>query len=306
MHAIIAANARSDATIAALLLAHGFAARGPTLLVRVAQAGEPPIPDPFTATDNLDVVQVVATDAYAVEQAFALPAVAGGRGPKVVLDLPTRAVHDPRIAALGERALLAVGPNSLDEARAATILSEIAPEERAPISLLGCSRAGGARAAATFERVTAWEIANRSGIPGAVAPVVTPRLGRREEEELLEGRPSARLLRFARAFAAALDGREDAPSPDGDELAAKLRILAEDVADIEDRAAPTGEDLADAPTLEDWRYEDRPGRALSGRVRGHPSIPDGRRIVTSPLFVSDGRTYGRTLSRYYALGRRGR
>lgn len=304
MHAIIAGAARSDATLAALLIAHGLAARGPTLLVRIARTGEPPIPDRFTAADSLDVVQVVAADAYAVETAFELPAVAVGKGPRVVLDLPSRAAFDPRVAALGERALLAVGPTSLDEARAAAILAEFAPEERASMSLLGCSRPGGAGAATAFARRMAWHVAGLGCIPGAVAPAVTPRLGLRDEERLLEGRPGVRVLRFARDFAAALEDDRDRPPPDGDGLADRLRILADDVAAIEDGTGPTDEDLAGGPILEDWRYEERPRRALSGRVRGHPSIPDGRRILTSDVFASDGETFGRTLSRYYALGRR--
>lgn len=44
---------------------------------------------------------------------------------------------------------------------------------------------------------------------------------------------------------------------------------------------------------------------MSGCVYGHPSIADGTRITTTHVALLDegGGTWGRTLSRYYLLGR---
>lgn len=314
MHAILAATSRSDATLAALLLARGLAAAGPTLLVRVAPPGAAPLPNPYAPADDLVVAQLVAEDVDAAEAAFALPAVANGRGPAIVLDLPAASARDERVLALGDKAFLAVGPNALDEEAAAATLVEAGRGGRVPFTALGCSRPGGARSATLFAQRMAWAVATAGGVPGPVADAVAPALGRGDQEALLTGPRLGRVDRLARAFAAALTVAPAVPGLDDDipdfgdaeSFPDTLRRLADDLDDVEEDRGPTRADLDGAPVLDDWTYEDRPRRVLAGRVRNHPLIPDGRRIVTSDLYACDGRNWGRTASRYYALGRRAR
>lgn len=84
--------------------------------------------------------------------------------------------------------------------------------------------------------------------------------------------------------------------------AARLEI-AEECA-----SGPTAGELAEAPLLQDWSIRPHPqvgGPVMSGCVYGHPSIADGTRITTTHVALLDegGGTWGRTLSRYYLLGR---
>ena len=87
------------------------------------------------------------------------------------------------------------------------------------------------------------------------------------------------------------------------ELTAKLRRLACDLDRIAVAAAPTAEDLWQAPLLVDWRLVlALSGIALTGFAAGHPQL-GARRIVTSPLWVLDPQLrWARTLSRFYVLG----
>lgn len=73
-------------------------------------------------------------------------------------------------------------------------------------------------------------------------------------------------------------------------------------------AGPSPGELAEAPLLQDWSIRPHPqvgGPVISGRVYGHPSVADGTRITTTHVAMldEDGGTWGRTLSRYYLLGR---
>ncbi|PZQ19259.1 MAG: hypothetical protein DI565_02475 [Ancylobacter novellus] len=62
-------------------------------------------------------------------------------------------------------------------------------------------------------------------------------------------------------------------------------------------------DLADAPALDHWRLvRDEESAFLIGIVTGHPRIADGRLTRTSQLVAMNrGRTWARTLSRFYRL-----
>jgi hypothetical protein len=91
------------------------------------------------------------------------------------------------------------------------------------------------------------------------------------------------------------------PSEDAIE-SARLEI-AEECA-----SGPTQVELAEAPLLQDWSICQHPqvgGPVMSGRVYGHPTVVDGTRITTThvALIDEDGLSWGRTLSRYYLLGR---
>jgi hypothetical protein len=66
------------------------------------------------------------------------------------------------------------------------------------------------------------------------------------------------------------------------------------------------EDLAtDAPLLDRWLVAHRPAVCLLGQSTGHPLLPGvNREIVTSDLMLmSQDRSWARTLSRWYRLGR---
>jgi hypothetical protein len=89
------------------------------------------------------------------------------------------------------------------------------------------------------------------------------------------------------------------------DLAAKLRVLADDLERIAAASVPTEAELANAPLLVDWRYVlSAAGLRLLGRVTGHPTLGDTD-AMTSQLWAagSDG-TWIRTLSRFYRLGPR--
>ncbi len=109
------------------------------------------------------------------------------------------------------------------------------------------------------------------------------------------GRPAG-IRRRARA---GIRGRRQ---PDQREAGDRLHDLADELQGIRDGTKPVPDDLADAPRLEGWRTTSREVRILTGRVYGHPNIPDGRRITTSDLYASDGKSWARSMSRYYRLG----
>jgi hypothetical protein len=87
------------------------------------------------------------------------------------------------------------------------------------------------------------------------------------------------------------------------DLAAKLRVLADDLERIAAATAPTAAELANAPLLVDWRCVlSAAGLRLLGRVTGHPRLGDTD-VMTSQLWAADSDgTWIRTLSRFYRLG----
>lgn len=85
----------------------------------------------------------------------------------------------------------------------------------------------------------------------------------------------------------------------------RLRRLVSDLERIHHGNHPGRRTLATAPILENWRMAQRPEFCLTGDVRGHPDIGDGRTAVTSPLWVlAHDLRYARTLNRFYVLGER--
>jgi hypothetical protein len=87
------------------------------------------------------------------------------------------------------------------------------------------------------------------------------------------------------------------------DLAAKLRILADDLERMAAGTSPTEADLANAPVVFAWRTALSPvGLRLFGRVTGHPKLGDSN-AMTSQLWAACGDgTWVRTLSRFYRLG----
>lgn len=85
----------------------------------------------------------------------------------------------------------------------------------------------------------------------------------------------------------------------------RLMRLVEDLRAISEGTGPTGDDLKDAPILNNWTREVRPVPCLVGYVSDHPHLPGvGRPIMTSDLWIlAEHLGWARTLSRWYLLGR---
>jgi hypothetical protein len=86
------------------------------------------------------------------------------------------------------------------------------------------------------------------------------------------------------------------------DLAAKLRMLADDLERIAAGTAPTAAELAEAPVMLDWRCALSPvGLRLIGRVRGHPRLGDTVAMTSQLWAAASDDTWIRTLSRFYRL-----
>jgi len=85
----------------------------------------------------------------------------------------------------------------------------------------------------------------------------------------------------------------------------QLRRLLKDLEQIRAGHHPGEADLSKAPTIDNWCIAERRTIALAGAVTGHPTIPDGRSVCTSDLWIiAPSLGYARTLNRLYALGSR--
>jgi hypothetical protein len=68
---------------------------------------------------------------------------------------------------------------------------------------------------------------------------------------------------------------------------------------------PTAADLENAPLLDFWTAHDG-GQGvvyLAGSVSGHPTLDDGHCTTSPLLYMPTDRTWARTISRYYRLGK---
>ena len=85
---------------------------------------------------------------------------------------------------------------------------------------------------------------------------------------------------------------------------ARLTALLADMEKIRQGASPE-QIVADAPILDHWALAQRPALCLAGLSTGHPNLTgEARPIITSDLWLlSVDRRWGRTLSRWYHLGR---
>ena len=88
------------------------------------------------------------------------------------------------------------------------------------------------------------------------------------------------------------------------EIVAQARRLADDVERMLAGAPLDDALLAGAPILDLWRPALRQVQALTGVVKGHPSVADGRQALTTEVYAIDlERGLARTWSRFYLLGR---
>jgi hypothetical protein len=84
----------------------------------------------------------------------------------------------------------------------------------------------------------------------------------------------------------------------------RLEALLADMEKIRSGADPEHM-CGDAPILDHWVLARRPALCLAGLSSGHPRLRgEARPIITSDLrLLSEDRHWGRTLSRWYQLGR---
>lgn len=307
-------------------------------LVRVTLPGEAALPERRYRPDEVTVAEHAVAAAGEADALLVDEIVAAAAVGHVILDLPERCLADGALRSRIDVAVMVVGPTPLEEHMAACALADAdagtdadtpeaggtLPGRPAPVWLLGCGRGGGAPAAAAFAAAMArLAVCAAAGRP-RVLPAVLPAMSRSEAARVAEGDRTARTLAAglpvlaalrlvaadpgadavdAQAYAAAL-GLEFAAArqPDQREAGDRLHDLADELQGIRDGTKPVPDDLADAPRLEGWRTTSREVRILTGRVYGHPNIPDGRRITTSDLYASDGKSWARSMSRYYRLG----
>jgi|APMI01.1.fsa_nt_gi hypothetical protein len=135
-----------------------------------------------------------------------------------------------------------------------------------------------------------------------VLAAAVPALNRRETDALLEGQGNIRVTRIGVELALALIKPTNLIEARFDErgLSDRLRELADDMEAIEEGVAPTEQDLMSAPVLTGWSQLPQQVPVIAGIVAGHPSLQNF--IMTSQVYASDGRTWVRTLSRWYRLG----
>ena len=324
--AFIGLTGRTDATHAALLLAELKGAVGRSVtLVRITTPGDANLPDRIEGRSGIHIVEREArATPHAIIMAVEEIQEAGRGRRDVVLDLPRGCAFDGTLRVVTDTVIHTVGPHPFDEHMATTAIHAAVPEaasERTPW-LLGCGRGGGGPAALSFARRMTDPAVD---LAPHVLPVVLPPLTRTEAARLVDGSPTKRTLLGGEHLLAALDAIAATPAlrandplhliravaagvssvgaPDERDLGDRLRDLGDELHAIRDGVRPTAEDLVDAPLLDDWRVVTKEVVALAGRVSGHPSVPDGRKVVTSEYHAT-GETWVRTMSRYYRLGRR--
>ena len=309
----------SSITSVALLATRAATAIGLTVdHVRVFGRGEPHLSPSLSLPNGTTVVETPAEEAADV----VARAVAGGSDLTFVEAVP---VGIERLGPLPfEAVLLGIGPYVTDERRAAIAFKDL-PERLTRVTwLLGLGRVGADPTLRRFERGMVAALTDLGApCPPRVLHAGMPLLRRSEADALLSGNPSPRALRVGidllaalavavqraggRPYAdvwgeAACDATADAVATHGGDEVETLRCLADDLERIAEGYGPTPEDLAGAPVLERWQTDARVVRSLVGIVDRHPVLPPGRHVRTSEVYATDGRTWARTLSRFYALG----
>jgi len=307
--AFACASGRTDASHAALLVAHAaIAVDGQATLLIVGG-------DPAPVTDAALRVVRLSETSTAAEIAQAATACRRDGGLTLV-DIPQCRLRAESFRALVDLVVIVVGPYEADEREAAAW----ATANRSPrhVAYLGCRRAGGGPAARRFAAAM-----TKLDPRAHVVACVLPPLGRGEASALTTAAPMDRGLRAGVLLLAAIrrdmetppnecfvplegpaedDARRIAITADTRSLPDRLRDLADDIESVAAGLGPSAADIAEAPILDAWEYGIIPVRVLRGRVSGHPDIADGRPARTSEVYLTDRMTWARTLSRWYRLG----
>ena len=84
---------------------------------------------------------------------------------------------------------------------------------------------------------------------------------------------------------------------------ARLERLLSDLKRVKAGEAPTPQDLAEAPLLDDYRLASGRVPCLTGEVTGHPRLGDTTVLTTDLWLYAPSLGWARTLSRYYRLGK---
>ncbi len=321
-------DGRSAATQAALTAAFALALSGrPTTLLRVATATQGLARFQGKMPEGVTLVErTIAADEFTADDLDDVLADGEGATGDIVLDLPLDRVSDETVTTLADLSILVVGPSPFDERLAASALGRLPPGPPArPIWLLGCGRSGGEPDARRFER-SMRSLLGREPDPASprcsFLPVTLPAPSRSEADALADGCPQPATLRqgilllaaaevaASNPHAADLDhdafvealgfGERTLVSADQRRLSERLRDLADDLETLEDEG-PRPEALADAPMLRGWSFRAGRTRVIAGHVVDHPTIPSGRAALTSDVYATDGKTWARTLSRFYKL-----
>jgi hypothetical protein len=314
--ALFGADGRAIGTHAALVLARVAADAGtPVTLLRVTDGLESRLLRVVSLPDVLRIFEVSRDEASSTGVLAGATADRAAAG-LTVLDLPPDWLPACPFELGRCPRVVAVGPSALE---CDIALSLLRGGTGATVPwLLACGEAE----AGAFE--TAWREAVAAR-PGADAPevrILPMGLPHRREDlgsPSRGWRPDARSVRGAlQVLDAVAPGAVKARRRPRDLLASllpgrgrgggrgtqdRLRDLADALDAASEGGYPSAEDLAGAPVLEDWDFGLRPVEALVGRVAHHPDFPAGRHIRTSEVYASDRRTWARTYSRLYRLGR---
>ncbi|MCJ2087005.1 hypothetical protein MKK88_13545 [Methylobacterium sp. E-005] len=312
------------ATLDAMMSVHAAAGMGlGVTYLRLLGAGDAPLPGDARLPDG---VRLVERRPIMSEPEPVMP---GGRRSHLTI-VEVGNVPFDAVAALKPRVLVVgVGNTLLDERRAARALGMVNAPSLGEVRLLRRVRPGqsadedqprfhrsvrgaatGARASRAAEVLAVTAPYLRPGDANALVagmpPAIVVAAGRRLLGALGEdlAGPVRRVLGQCRETTTPTEGPAGTPLGYDVGECGTLRALADDLEAIAAGIGPTASELADAPFLQGWDLDVRTVRSLSGVVDGHPRFPPGRRVRTSELFATDGRTWARTLSRYYRLGTR--
>lgn len=309
------ATGRTDASHAAILTARAFAAVGVRTTLLLVGPSIGPLPE---IGDSLDVVRAPARREGVAKTLQGARAACRDGDRVVVADIAPAWFTRGGIRSSLDMAVVVVGPHEADEREAAALVGRLArPSPGTRTWYLGSRRAGGGPAASAFASAMA-----RMDPMAAVLPVAVPPLGRAEAAALARTAPAARTLRIGFSLAAAIGHAAALPVPgrfttafaeasdealriavsaDTRSLPDRLRDLADDAEAVAAGLGPTAADLAGAPVLDGWDRDAVAAPILRGRVSGHPNVVENHRVRTSEVFLTDHRTWARTLSRWYVL-----
>lgn len=307
--ALFGGDGRAMGTHAAVLLARAASLVGtPTTLLRVVDTHASRLPRAAKVPDALRVVELCG-DGPPLFEGLQRETAAIPDHHLAVLDLPPTWLVAGPVDLAGHPRVVAVGPSALECTIAAAALREVV--DGSPTWLLSCGAASLTAFGRTMRAAMAAECLPEAatrmigyGLPG-------PARGNETGPGTDDGpvRAALRVLDTVAPGSAGSPGSADAPAPpamagrDHRSSQDRLRDLADALDAAEGGEYPSADELAAAPVLEDWELGMRPVAALVGRVTGHSDHRAGRRIRTSEVYVSDRRTWARTYSRLYRLGR---
>lgn len=312
--ALFGGDGRALGTYAAVLVARAAASVGTaTTLLRVVGPDESRLPSLGKVPDTFRLVEL-CDDRSSLHENLCRETMDVPGTDLTVLDLPGAWLASSPVDLRVDAKVIPVGPSVLECSIAACALRG-APAAQPPW-LLAC----GPTSAGQFARNMRDAMVAR-GLPGTAARLIGrclpgPNHARADRSD---PNPDALSIRAAiRVLEVVAPGTVEEHESEAGLLAPsmfvtgetdrrtaqeRLRDLAHALDAVDDREYPPSDELDAAPVLEDWELGVRPVVALLGCVDGHPGFTTGRRVRTSEVYASDRRTWARTYSRLYRLGR---